>query len=216
MKGQLNIKRFVTNPIGENCYLVWDDTRECAIIDCGALGADKEEKIAQFIKDNQLTPRMALQTHMHFDHIWGLSFLYHNYGLQPLCHRGEREIYEDAPQVVRLLFHKDIPTVLVPVLRYLDDNEEITFGNTTFRVIHTPGHTPGCIMFYQASEGVLFSGDTLFQGSIGRTDHLGGNTEQEIQSIRSRVLTLPDDVVVYPGHGPSTTIGEERYGNPYL
>ena len=93
---------------------------------------------------------------------------------------------------------------------------KITFGNTTFRVIHTPGHTPGCIMFYQASEGVLFSGDTLFQGSIGRTDHLGGNTEQEIQSIRSRVLTLPDDVVVYPGHGPSTTIGEERYGNPYL
>jgi len=212
----MNIKRFVVNPLGENCYLLWDESLECAIIDCGAWDASRVEKITQFIEDNHLTPRLALQTHMHFDHVLGLPFLYKRYALQPLCHRLEQQIYDDAPDMVHSVFQLDMSVTLVPVLRYLEDGEEVSFGHTTLRVIHTPGHTPGGLMFYQSESKVLFSGDTLFMGSVGRTDFSNGNMDQEIRSIQTRVLTLPDEVVVYPGHGPSTTIGDERRTNPYL
>ena len=212
----MNIKRFVANPIGENCYLLWDDSLECAIIDCGAWDKSKEEKIALFIEENGLKPRLALQTHMHFDHVLGLPFLHQQYGLQPLYHRLEQAVYDDAPDMVHNLFQLDVPVKLVPVLRYLEDEEEIAFGNTRLRVIHTPGHTPGGLMFYQPENKILFSGDTLFMGSVGRTDISDGNMEQEIRSIKTRVLVLPDDVTIYPGHGPSTTVGDERRTNPYL
>ncbi len=212
----MNIKRFVANPIGENCYLLWDDSLECAIIDCGAWDKSKEEKIALFIEENGLKPRLALQTHMHFDHVLGLPFLHQQYGLQPLYHRLEQAVYDDAPDMVHNLFQLDVPVKLVPVSRYLEDEEEIAFGNTRLRVIHTPGHTPGGLMFYQPENKILFSGDTLFMGSVGRTDISDGNMEQEIRSIKTRVLVLPDDVTIYPGHGPSTTVGDERRTNPYL
>lgn len=212
----IQIKRFVTNPIGENCYLVWDDTLACAVIDCGAWGEDKEAKIARFIEENHLSPCLSLQTHMHFDHIFGLHFLHRSYGLRPLCHAGERPIYDAAAAMARDWFGFQIPEPLVPVERFLAHEEEIRFGNTFLRVIHTPGHTPGSVMFYLPDDKVLFSGDTLFQGSVGRTDTPGGDMEQEITALRERVLTLSDDVVVYPGHGPSTTIGDERLHNPYL
>lgn len=212
----IQIKRFVTNPIGENCYLVWDDTLACAVIDCGAWGEDKEAKIARFIEENHLSPCLSLQTHMHFDHIFGLHFLHRSYGLRPLCHAGERQIYDAAAGMARDWFGFQIPEPPVPVERFLAHEEEVRFGNTFLRVIHTPGHTPGSVMFYQPDDKVLFSGDTLFQGSVGRTDTPGGDMEQEITALRERVLTLSDDVVVYPGHGPSTTIGDERLHNPYL
>lgn len=212
----MNIKRLVANSIGENCYLLWDDSLECAIIDCGAWDKSKEEKIALFIEENGLKPRSALQTHMHFDHVLGLPFLHQQYGLQPLCHRLEQAVYDDAPDMVHNLFQLDVPVKLVPVLRYLEDEEEIAFGNTRLRVIHTPGHTPGGLMFYQPEDKILFSGDTLFMGSVGRTDLSDGNMKQEIRSIQTRVLVLPDDVTIYPGHGPSTTVGNERRTNPYL
>ncbi|MBO4612706.1 MAG: MBL fold metallo-hydrolase [Bacteroidaceae bacterium] len=216
MNRTLNIKRFVVNPLGENCYLVWDDSLECAIIDCGTWDTAKEEKIAQFIEESHLQPRLALQTHMHFDHVMGLPFLYRRYGLKPLCHRLEQAIYDDAPDMVHSLFQSDMPVTLVPVQRYLEDEEEVPFGQTTLRVIHTPGHTPGGLMFYHSADKVLFSGDTLFMGSVGRADFPGGDIEQEMHAIRTRVMVLPDDVVVYPGHGPSTTVGDERRTNPYL
>jgi len=212
----MNIKRLVTNPIGENCYLVWDDTLECAIIDCGAWGEQKEQKIAQFVTENHLKPQLALQTHMHFDHILGLPFLHRQYGLSPLCHAEEQQIYETAPTMARDWFGILIPTPLLPIQEYIVDGQNIPLGNTRLQVIHTPGHTPGGVMFYHPESKVLFSGDTLFQGSIGRTDHLGGDMEQEIQSIQARVLELPDEVIVYPGHGPATTVGEEKLHNPYI
>lgn len=215
MNCELKTKRFVANPIGENCYLVWDDSRECAIIDCGAWGDAKEEKIYQFIVENNLHPVMALQTHMHFDHTMGLPFLYREFGLKPQCHAEEMPVYEAAPAMVREWFDMELPP-LVPIGQYLCDGQELNFGRTRVRVIHTPGHTPGGLCFYLPEAKVLFSGDTLFQGSVGRSDLPGGNARSLVEGIRTKLLTLPSDVTVYPGHGPATTIADERQSNPYL
>lgn len=216
MNCELNIRRFVTNPIGENCYVVWDDTLEAAIIDCGAWGEDREQRIAHFIEEKGLRPRLALQTHMHFDHAMGLHFLNDTYGLQPQCHALEQSVYDYMPPMVLEWFGFQMRMPLVPLGETLTDGQEIQFGNTRLQVLFTPGHTPGGLCFYFPEAKALFSGDTLFQGSIGRSDLPGGDAEQLIQSIRTKLLSLPDDVTVYPGHGPSTTIGDERQMNPYL
>ena len=215
MNRALNIKRFVTNAIGENCYLVWDDTRETAIIDCGAWDEQKEAKIAHFIEENDLRPVLALQTHMHFDHIMGLPFLHRRYGLQPMCHALEQPVYEAAPAMVLGWFGQQMPP-LVPVGEYLVDQQVLRLGNTPIRVLHTPGHTPGGLCFYLPDDKLLFSGDTLFQGSVGRSDLPGGDVQALIRGIWDQLLSLPDDVTVLPGHGPETTIGDERRSNPYL
>ena len=212
----IQIKRFVSNPIGENCYLVWDETHQCAIIDCGAFGKDKETKISQFIEENRLSPILALQTHMHFDHVLGLPFLNARYALLPSYHAEDMSVYESSGQMARMLFGIDDEIPILPVREFLAEGQYIPLGNTCLKVIHTPGHTPGGLMFYQPEEKLLFSGDTLFQGSIGRTDLPGGSYEQEICSVREKVLTLPDDVRIYPGHGPSTSVGDERRINPYF
>jgi len=211
----MNIKRFVTNAIGENCYLVWDDSRELAIIDCGVWDKLKEEKIARYIEENGLHPCMALQTHMHFDHIMGLPFLHRRYGLLPQCHALEQPIYEAAPDMVSSWFGQEMEP-LVPVGEYLVDQQQLQLGHTTIRVLHTPGHTPGGLCFYLPSEKLLFSGDTLFQGSVGRSDLPGGNVQDLLRGIWKQILSLPDEVVVFPGHGPETTVGDERRTNPYL
>lgn len=212
----IEIKRFVANPIGENCYIVWDETQEAAIIDCGTWGEAKEAKIISFIEEHQLIPQLALQTHMHFDHILGLHFLNRQYNLQPLCHAEEQAVYNAAPAMARDWFQLSIPEPLVPVKAYLTDGQLLTFGHTRIRVLHTPGHTPGGVMFHLPDARILFSGDTLFQGSVGRTDLPGSSIEQEIRSIRHKVLTLEPQTIIYPGHGPATTVSEEQQGNPFL
>ncbi len=211
----MNIKRFVTNPIGENCYIVWDSTLEAAIIDCGAIGEQKKNKIRDFIEENSLVPRLALQTHMHFDHILGLPFLNECYGLQPMCHVMDQPVYDSAPVMASEWFGMELG-ILPPVSEYLTDGQELELGNSRLQVLHTPGHTPGGIMFYFPEDKLLFSGDTLFQGSVGRADFPGSSMEQELESIRTKVLCLPDDVRIFPGHGPETSVLDERLSNPYL
>lgn len=212
----MEIKRFVSNQIGENCYLIWDETKEAAIIDCGAIDPVKQQRISQFVADNGLTLKLVLQTHTHFDHIFGLPFLYRDYGLRPMFHIAEQPIYDAAPQMSSEWFGVDIPSPLPAPQAYLADNSEVVFGNTTLKVLHTPGHTPGGVSFYEPNSGVVFTGDTLFAGGIGRTDLPLGNYADEINSIRQRLFTLPPSTVVYPGHGPSSTIGDESVSNPYI
>lgn len=212
----MKVKTFPVNPIQENCYVIWDEASlEAAIIDCGAWEASEEREISAFISDNQLKLVYSLQTHMHFDHAMGLPFLKREYGLRPLCHGEEQQVYDMLPEMARM-FGIPLSSDMPGILRYLEDGEKLKLGETEIEVIHTPGHTPGGVCFYIEKSKMLFCGDTLFQGSLGRTDLPGGNMQKELQSISQRLFVLNEETKAYPGHGPSTSIGREKRTNPYF
>ncbi len=212
----LNIKTFQVNMIGENCYVVSDDTREAVVIDCGASSAHEEKTIADYIQAEGLQIKHLLCTHAHFDHIFGVPFIAGKYNVNPVFHEADRPLYDSMPSQVRDFIGTTYDRILPPPAGYVTDGDRITFGTHTFEVIHTPGHSLGGVEYYCKEEQILFSGDSLFRYSIGRTDLPGGDYRTLIESLTNRILTLPDDVTVYPGHGPTTTIGEEKRENPYL
>ncbi len=210
----LKIKTFECNAISENCYIVSDETQECMIVDCGAHGPFEQEAISQYIENNKLTPTLHVLTHGHFDHVMGCRFIYATYGLQPVLCERDAEMYKGAKKQAAdfgLNFEGDMPALG----RCVNDGDEVAFGSHTFKVIHTPGHSQGSVVYYSDQEAVAFTGDTLFKNSIGRTDLPGGSMFQIIQSLRM-FTQLPDNTRVLPGHGPETTIGYELATNPYL
>lgn len=211
----IEIKTFVCNMLQENCYVVSDDTRECVIIDCGAYYEEERRAIVDYIRGQQLTPKHLLATHGHLDHHFGDNTIYDAFGLQPEVHGGDERMMSHLDSQAESLYGMRLDYEMPPVGHILDDGEQVTFGNHTWRVIATPGHSRGCVCFFDESEHVLFSGDTLFRGSIGRTDFQGGSMLQIIQSLRM-LAQLPDDTRVYCGHGPATTIGDELRMNPYM
>lgn len=202
-------KQFVFNMVSENTYLIWDDeTKEAAVIDAGMFYDEEKTEFAHFVSSQGLNLRMVLQTHMHFDHIFGLSFLEEHYGIRPLFHAMDEKLYYSMPEMIRLLGLRN--TLILPKASgFVQDKEVIKLGNIEIHTIHTPGHTPGGVCYYIPTEGVLFSGDTLFRNSIGRTDLYGGDYNQEIRSIKERLFILPPNTTVFPGHGEQTTIGDE-------
>ena len=212
----LNIQRFVVNMIEENCYLLWDETGEAAIVDCGAYFDEDREEIQKFVEEKKLTIVHHLLTHGHFDHIFGAQFVSDTYGVLPQMAKTETENYSSQNEQLKMFLHRELPLSIPPFGKILDDGETVTFGHQQFTVIYTPGHTPGGVCYYNEKEKILLSGDSLFQGSIGRTDFPGGSGRDLIDSLSKRVLTLPDDVTVLPGHGPQTTIGDEKRHNPYF
>lgn len=209
-------KAFTFNPVGENTYLIWDEeSREAAIIDAGMSNNRENAIISEFITKENLQLKYALQTHMHFDHIWGLSYILETYGIKPLCHAAEESIYRDVPEMTSM-FRLSMNWNLPVVERYINEGDTFQLGNTTIKVLHTPGHTPGGLSYYIPSANIIFTGDTLFQGSIGRTDLPGGNLSEEIDSIKNKIITLPSETIIYSGHGPESNIGWELKNNPYL
>lgn len=212
----LNIKTFPVNMVEENTYVVFDESREAVIIDCGALFKDEQEEIGTFISDNGLRVVRLLNTHGHFDHVFGCQWASETYNVLPELHTKEKQLYLSAAEDMVRFLRRRLALDLPPIGRCLNDGDIVNFGNHHFEIIFTPGHTPGGISLYCSAEKVLFSGDSLFRGSIGRCDLPGGDLDTLIDSIKSRLLTLPDDTIVYPGHGSSTTIGFERMQNPYL
>lgn len=212
----MKVSKFVVNYIEENCFLLWDEaTKESALIDCGAMRESEWDTIQAKIQQEGFTLKYALQTHCHFDHLLGIGFVHAAYGLSPRFHMMEQVVYDAMPQMAAR-FLITLPFPLPQPGPYLEDGQILTLGTETLRVFHTPGHTPGGVCFYSAENAILFSGDTLFQGSIGRTDLGGGDMDQELHSIRTRLFTLPPETLVYPGHGPSTTIAQEQAHNPYF
>ncbi len=211
----LNIKRIVCNMIQENCYIVSDDSKECIIVDCGAYYTNERKAIVEYIRKNELTPKHLVATHGHIDHIFGNNTIFEEFGLRAEVHTADKFLIEQAAfqaeQILGVRLEYDMPQVG----KYLTDKDVIAFGNHIFTIIETPGHSPGSIFLYCEKEHVAFSGDTLFHYSIGRTDLEGGSMFQIIQSIRM-ICQLPDDTVIYPGHGDKTTIGIELAGNPYM
>lgn len=209
-------KAFTFNPVGENTYLIWDEeTKEAAIIDAGMSNNRENAIVSDFIAKENLKLKYALQTHMHFDHVWGLSYIKETYDLRPLCHAADESIYSQAPEMTSM-FRLSMNWNLPAIERYIDEGETLLLGKTAIKVLHTPGHTPGGLCYYIESVNTLFTGDTLFQGSVGRTDLPGGNLKDEINSIKNKILTLPSNTIIYSGHGPKSNVGWELRNNPYL
>jgi len=212
----MDIKTFEVNPLGENCYVVSDETQEAVIIDCGCSTESEWANIKKHIAANDLQVKHLLNTHLHFDHVWGNSFVFRDLGLRPAANYEDLRIYENMDEQIRSVVGISIPHPPMPPLgTSLLDGYEITFGNTTLKVLSTPGHSRGSVCFHSERDGVLFSGDTLFCGSCGRTDLAGGSYTDIMLSLK-RLSTLPDSTKMLCGHGPATTIGREKMYNPYL
>jgi hydroxyacylglutathione hydrolase len=211
---RMKIYREVYSPIQVNTYIISGSDAECIVIDCGCYGRAEEESFGRFLSDRGLNPVLLLNTHCHLDHIFGNKFMLERYGLRSWFHQGDNSNHKRAPGHA-LIFGLQMDDPPEPE-GFLTDGQLITAAGITFEVLAVPGHSPGGVSFYCEKEAVVFSGDALFAGSIGRSDLSGGNHQQLIESIRNRLFTLPPETVVYPGHGPETTIREERSGNPFF
>ena len=211
----MNIKKFEFNMFPVNTYLIWDETNEAVIIDPGMFFATEKEQLKQFIADKGLKLKYLINTHLHLDHILGNPFVCHEYGLKPLANQEDEFWLDNAAQQSRM-FGFELPEDQVALGGYLNEGDQISFGNTTLEVILVPGHSPGHLVFYNKKSGDAFAGDVLFQGSVGRADLQGGNFTQLKENIIKKLFILPNETVIHPGHGPSTTIGNEKLYNPFF
>ncbi|MCB0570319.1 MAG: MBL fold metallo-hydrolase [Phaeodactylibacter sp.] len=211
------IIKLAFNPFQENTYVVYDESGECVIFDPGCYTREEQQLLVNEISRKKLRPVRLINTHCHIDHVFGNQFVHEHYGLPLEIHRDELPVLQAAPQSA-LFFGLPIPNgKLSPEPeRFIEDGQVVSFGNTRLEAIFTPGHAPGELCFFCEESRFLIAGDVLFFGSIGRTDLPGGNHNTLIDSIINRVFPLGDDVTVYPGHGPDTSIGYERRHNPFV
>jgi glyoxylase-like metal-dependent hydrolase (beta-lactamase superfamily II) len=209
----LQVQSFTFNPFQENTYVLYDETGECVIVDAGCMEDEEALDLADFIQDRNLSVRWLLNTHSHVDHVLGNFFVKKKYGvpllIHPLDEPTRKAVTAYAPAYGFHHYQEVLPDA------FLDEAKPVLFGNQSLRVIFVPGHSPGHVAFYDEADGLLIGGDVLFYNSIGRTDLPGGNFDTLMDSIRHKLFTLPDDVKVYPGHGPETTIGYEKRTNPF-
>lgn len=210
------VKTFEFNPISENTYLAYDETNECVIIDAGCFYPDEKAQLFNFIIDKELIVKHLLNTHLHFDHVFGNNFIEDQFHVKTEAHKDDEFLLQQMSTQLQMFGFKADDQQAPQIGIYLKENDVVTFGNQRLIVLHVPGHSPGHIVFYNQDAGCLFAGDVLFRGSIGRTDLAGGSMEQLITGIKQKLFVLPDDTIVYPGHGPTTTIGFEKKNNPYL
>jgi glyoxylase-like metal-dependent hydrolase (beta-lactamase superfamily II) len=210
----MEIAKFTFNPFQENTYILYDETSECVILDPGCNTMSEQTRLDDFISSSGLKPVRLINTHCHIDHVLGNKYVQEKYGLGLEIHREELDVLRSCEYVSNMY---GIPYDTSPEpARYIKEKEIIKFGNTELVSILTPGHSPASLSFYCKEKKMLMAGDVLFYESIGRTDLPGGDHQTLLLSIKNHVLTLEDDVVVFPGHGPSTTIGHERVNNPFL
>ena len=201
-------------PFAENTYVIADDDLNAIIIDPGMYHPEENAQFFEFINSHQLNPCRLLLTHAHLDHVFGVNWINKTYGLTPEIHFDDQIVYESAV-VVAKQYGLNM-NQLVPSNISLIHNQVFKFGGSEFRVIHTPGHSPGSVCFRNDNDGYVISGDVLFQGSIGRTDLPGGDFNVLIRSINEHIINLAEDTIVYSGHGPVTTVGQEKISNPFL
>jgi len=210
----ITIKRFEFNPFRENTYVVSDDTGECIILDPGCQEPEERDLLLEYIGESQLKPVKIVNTHGHIDHILGVAFLHDHFKLPFLIHRQEKPLLK-ASIAQGEFFGLEVQTPPEPT-DFLTEGDTVTFGNSVFGVIHIPGHSPGGIVLLDVDQQCMFTGDVLFQGSIGRTDLPGGDYDSLVSSIRQKLLVLDPEIRAYPGHGPDTTIGIENKSNPFF
>jgi glyoxylase-like metal-dependent hydrolase (beta-lactamase superfamily II) len=211
----MEIKGFTFNPFFENTFIIWDESsRECAIVDPGMSDPREEEEVKSFVENNSLNIKYLINTHCHIDHVLGVSFVKEEY--DPVYFIPEKDLllFENAETQAQM-FEISINKLPKPD-RYLSESEKISLGNESISNLFTPGHTPGEFSLYVEDSKFCITGDVLFRESIGRTDLLGGDYDTLINSIKTKLFTLPDEVVIYPGHGEHSTIGYEKKHNPFL
>jgi glyoxylase-like metal-dependent hydrolase (beta-lactamase superfamily II) len=211
----MTIKVFTFNPFQENTYLLHDESGEAVIIDAGCMNDGEKKLLKKYLDDNHLVLKRVLNTHLHIDHQFGNKFLFETYGILPEAGSEDEFLLQNVVNQARM-FGLPINESAQELGNFIVDNQEIKFGNSSIISIHVPGHSPGSMAFYSQKDGFLLAGDVLFQNSIGRTDLERGDYATLIRSITNRLLPLPDSTIVYCGHGPSTTIGNEKVNNPYL
>ena len=210
----IQVKSFVCNPYQENTYILFDESKECVIIDPGMYTGQEQNAVLNFIKDEQLKPVLLLNTHCHIDHVLGNKFISDTFGLIPQFQKGELPVLTAVPSYAPQM---GIRYEISPIPeKFLDEEGSIYFGKSSLKSIFAPGHSPAHLCFYSQTDKFLIGGDVLFYGSIGRTDLPGGNHALLIKNIKEKILILPDDVTVFPGHGGETTIGFEKTHNYYL
>ena len=210
----ITINRFPFNAFQVNTYVLNDETNQCVVIDAGMQGPDEEKQIVSYIEGNQLKPVLLLNTHTHIDHILGNAFLAEKYNL-PLAAHHDAEKFLTNAAAYAITFGITLNDVK-SIDRFLDDKSNLNFGNSSLEILHTPGHADGSLCFYSAADGFVIVGDVLFKDSIGRTDLPTGDYGVLQKSIWEKLFTLPGETVVYPGHGPETTIGFEKVNNPFV
>ena len=209
------VQSFEVNYFSENTYIVYDETKEGVIIDCECMNKEEQQLISRFVSEQQLTLKRYLCTHLHLDHIFGNQFVWKQYGLKPEASKAD---VEGLPSPIDQAKAFRLPLAIqeVAVEHFLAGGQIVQFGKTQLEVISVPGHSPGGLAFYNRKNGFVIVGDSLFAGSIGRTDLWGGSQELLQAALRDRILSLPDETIVYPGHGPETRVIDEKFSNPYL
>ncbi len=210
----MEIATFTFNPFQENTYLLYDETGETVIVDPGCSSTAEEQTLTAFINGSQLTPTKLINTHCHIDHVLGNKFIHSKYNLELGSHRDEKVVLDMQPQVSTMYGIPYAPSPEISV--FYEEGDLIKVGKFELEVIFAPGHSPAHICLFHRDSKQLIAGDVLFRDSIGRTDLPGGDFDTLINSIKSKLFVLPDDTIVYPGHGPSTTIGYEKQNNPFL
>jgi hydroxyacylglutathione hydrolase len=209
----LTVKAFSFNPVEENTYVLYNEKKQCCIIDPGCYFPEEKEQLRHFVEDNQLNPRLLLNTHCHLDHVFGNKFVSDTWRLPLHLHALEKSLLDFAPEsgaMWNLPFDNYTGELI-----YLEPGSSIALGDDSLAIQFIPGHSPGHLGFYGKKEAFVIGGDVLFRGSVGRTDLPGGDFETLLRSIRQVLYSLPDETVVYPGHGDPTTIGIEKQTNPF-
>jgi len=210
----LNIKAFTFNPVQENTYVLYNEKKECCIIDPGCYFPAEKQELKALIEGSRWKPVLLLNTHCHLDHVFGNQFVYDTWGLQLHIHEKEKPVLDFAPQS-GLMWQMPFDQYNGPLI-YLKEDSFIHIGDEKLEIRFTPGHSPGSVSFYHEAGGFVIGGDVLFNGSIGRTDLPGGDFETLVTSIQTQFFTLHDDTKVYSGHGPVTTVGFEKMNNPFV
>ena len=205
---------FTFNPFSENTYLLADETGEAVIIDPGMSNSGEEKELADTIAREKLRPVKLLNTHCHIDHILGNAYCAGRYALELHMHSLDQPTLDRGEQSAMLFGVNYTP--YTGKKKYIEEGDIISFGNSTIRIVFVPGHAPGHVAFISDEQKFVIGGDVLFRGSVGRVDLPGCVPEDLVQSIRTKMYKLPEDYVVYPGHGPETTIGEEKQNNPFV
>jgi hydroxyacylglutathione hydrolase len=211
----LKVKKFTFNPFAENSYIIWDDgSKEAAIIDPGCYDEYEKKEIDDFIASNNLLLKYLFNTHCHIDHIFGSCHIKSKYNVDYYAPEEDLFLLRNASHQANM-FGLELKEICMPD-KFIKDNMKLPLGESSLEFLFTPGHTPGGYCIYSETDKICITGDVLFEGSIGRTDLPGGQYDQILKSIREKLFILPDDTVIYPGHGNSSSIGIEKKTNPFF